>query len=193
VGREPFCSRLLRGRAWSRMMHRRSSSPTTPLYAPRRLPNPRHSIRLRWPSFTICPFCIEMGMITGERFRHAKGPCCGKPEARAHRVVRAGEPSGSVKRRGRPTLRSDASCGTTPDRGEAASRRLHRPDHLAPHPTAFVRSLLEHFFREDPQRVDIARSGEQRPDVPLLGRFFPGLESIANSILRSDECDLIDQ
>jgi len=75
-----------------------------------------------------------------------KGPCCGKPEAKAHRVVRAGEPAGSVKRRGRPTVRSDASCGTTPDRGEAASSRLHRPDHLAPHPTAFVRSLLEADF-----------------------------------------------
>jgi hypothetical protein len=71
AGWEAFCSRLLRGRSWSRMMHRRSSSPTTPFYAPRRLPNPRHSVRICWSDSTAWPFPFH-GIKTAQPLRNAK-------------------------------------------------------------------------------------------------------------------------
>ena len=83
----------------------------------------------------------DVGIRTARRARRAKRSCCEIPEAKANRVARAGEPSGSVKRRGRSASRGDASCGTMTDRGEAASSRLPSPGHLAPCSTALFAAL----------------------------------------------------
>jgi hypothetical protein len=83
----------------------------------------------------------DVGIRPARRARQAKRSCCEIPEAKANRVARAGEPSGSVKRRGRSASRGDASCGIMTDRGEAASSRVPSPGHLAPRSTALFAAL----------------------------------------------------
>ena len=165
-GGEAFCSRLLRGRAWSRMMHRfaqladhaalrsQKAPPPGPLGAlPLRVS--RSTAFLHFGNARRCSYPCD-----------ARWPDCGQLPAKANRVSWVGKPSGSVKRRGRRARMPDASCGTTTDRGEAASRRVHDPRHLAPNPTAFVRSLLVSALRLLPKALPPGHS----LSAPKLGR-----------------------
>jgi hypothetical protein len=85
-------------------------------------------------------------------------PNCGDRPAKAYLVLWVGKPAGSVKRRGRRARIPDASCGTVADRGEAASSRLHRPQHLA---------LISNALRLQPgRRLAIHRSDHLLTELP---------------------------